>query len=152
MGADIYDWERVHGKGSYQKLIDGGCSEGMHQAGCSHGEPPYVPPATAALEAAWQATAGMIIQSGEPWERVQRAEFIVAAIRAAWPVIAAAEREAVTADRERIAGQIEALAANYPEDVFPPDGISPDAIGGTAMRHAYRNAARVIREEGEDRG
>ena len=48
--------------------------------------------------------------------------------------------------REQIATAVEALADNYPEDVFPPDGTSRDAIGGTAMRHAYRNAARVIRE------
>ncbi len=50
------------------------------------------------------------------------------------------------AERERIAGQTEALAANYPEDVFPPDSDVRDAIGGTAMRHAYRNAAREIRK------
>jgi hypothetical protein len=56
------------------------------------------------------------------------------------PLIAAGERE-------RIAAQIEAYAANYPEDVFPPGSDSRDAIGGTAMRHAYSNAARMIREE-----
>jgi hypothetical protein len=39
------------------------------------------------------------------------------------------------------------LAENYPEDVFTPTGTSKDAIGGTAMRHAYRNAARTIRED-----
>lgn len=40
MGADIYDWERVHGPGSYQDLVDGGCSpeQGRHEAGCSHRE------------------------------------------------------------------------------------------------------------------
>ena len=64
-----------------------------------------------------------------------------------WPcdTISAAD-SAVAAERERIAIQIEAYAANYPEDVFPPGGTSRDAIGGTAMRHAYRNAARMIRE------
>jgi hypothetical protein len=51
--------------------------------------------------------------------------------------------------RESIAAHVEALAANYPEDVFPADGTSRDAIGGTAMRHAYRNAARSIREDFE---
>jgi len=56
--------------------------------------------------------------------------------------------EAVAAvERERIARQVEDVAANYPEDVFPPDSGSRDAISGTAMRHAYRNAARAIREE-----
>ena len=48
--------------------------------------------------------------------------------------------------REQIAAHVEAIAENYPEDVFPPDGTSRDAISGTAMRHAYRNAARSIRE------
>jgi hypothetical protein len=51
--------------------------------------------------------------------------------------------------REQIAAAVEAIADNYPEDVFPPDGTSRDAIGGTAMRHAYRNAARFIREDFE---
>jgi hypothetical protein len=59
--------------------------------------------------------------------------------------------EAVAAaERERIAARMDALAANYPEDIFPPDSDVRDAIGGTAMRHAYRNAAREIREP--DRG
>lgn len=57
---------------------------------------------------------------------------------------------AETVVRERIASLMDALAANYPEDVFPPGSISIDAIGGTAMRHAYRNAARTIREEAPD--
>jgi hypothetical protein len=38
MGADIFDWERVHGPGSYQDLIDGGCSGDRHEPGCSHRE------------------------------------------------------------------------------------------------------------------
>jgi len=53
----------------------------------------------------------------------------------------------LTLAREQFAAQVEAIAANYPEDVFPPDSESRDAIGGTAMRHAYRNAARWIRED-----
>jgi hypothetical protein len=57
-----------------------------------------------------------------------------------------AEQEAAAAERERIADLMDALAANYPEGVFPPDSDVRDAIGGTAMRHAYRNAARTIRE------
>src|ERR1700722_18112981 len=44
--------------------------------------------------------------------------------------------------RERIAAHIEAIAANYPEDVFPTTGISRDAISGAAMRLAYRIAAK----------
>jgi len=30
--------------------------------------------------------------------------------------------------------------------VFPHDGGSKDAISGTACRHAYRNAALMVRE------
>ena len=51
------------------------------------------------------------------------------------------------AAREQIAAHVEAIADNYPEDVFPSDGTSRDAISGTAMRHAYRNAARSVRED-----
>ena len=58
----------------------------------------------------------------------------------------AAAAESATEGRERIACYIDSLAANYPEDVFTAEGTSRDAIGGTAMRHAYRNAARSIRE------
>lgn len=47
----------------------------------------------------------------------------------------------------QIAARVEALAENYPEDVFPPDADNRDAISGTAMRHAYQNAARSIRED-----
>ena len=61
-----------------------------------------------------------------------------------------AEREAAAAERERVAVRMEALAANYPEDVFPPGSDSRDAISGTAMRHAYRNAARTIQEGDDD--
>jgi hypothetical protein len=48
-------------------------------------------------------------------------------------------------ERERIARHLDSLAGNYPEDVFPATSDSRDAIGGTAMRHAYRNAARSVR-------
>jgi hypothetical protein len=48
--------------------------------------------------------------------------------------------------REQIAAAVEAIADNYPEDVFPPDSTTVDAIAAKAMRHAYRNAARTIRE------
>ena len=57
--------------------------------------------------------------------------------------MAAAVAEVV---RERIAVALEDYAGNYPEDIWPPDGTSRDSIGGTAMRHAYRNAARIARE------
>ncbi len=57
-----------------------------------------------------------------------------------------AEYLITAAIREEIASAVEALADNYPEDVFPPDSSTRDGISGTAMRHAYRNAARTIRE------
>ena len=60
--------------------------------------------------------------------------------------MAAAVAEVV---RERIAVALEDYAANYPEEMFPPDGTSRDSIGGTAMRHAYRNAARIARDTQE---
>lgn len=53
---------------------------------------------------------------------------------------------AVAADRARIAARMNDLAANYPESVFPPNSDMRDAISGTAMRHAYRNAAREAAE------
>jgi hypothetical protein len=68
----------------------------------------------------------------------------VEAMRAA--EVQAAVAKAVAAERERIAARMDELAANYPEDVFPPDSDVRDGISGTAMRHAYRNAAREVRE------
>ncbi len=47
----------------------------------------------------------------------------------------------------RIAEVLEKYAGNYPEDVFPADSDSREAIAGTAMRHAYLNAARLARDE-----
>ena len=58
-----------------------------------------------------------------------------AAYDAAAPIIAA-----------HIADLLDDYAGNYPVDVFPPASDSRDAIGGTAMRHAYRNAAAMARE------
>jgi hypothetical protein len=49
--------------------------------------------------------------------------------------------------REVLAAGLEAwAAASYPESVFRPDSELPDGIAGTAMRHAYVTAARLIRE------
>jgi hypothetical protein len=53
----------------------------------------------------------------------------------------------IKAERERIVAHLESLAANYPEDVFPAGSDSRDAVSGCAMRHAYRNAARSVRED-----
>ena len=61
-----------------------------------------------------------------------------------------AVKAALAAEREQLAACMDELAANYPEDVFPPRSSSIDAISGTAMRLAYSYAARYIRE-GYDR-
>jgi hypothetical protein len=55
---------------------------------------------------------------------------------------------AYRAGREDAARDLLAYAQNYPESVFPPDSDSRDAIGGTAMRHAYRNASEIARGPG----
>lgn len=47
---------------------------------------------------------------------------------------------------EEIAQALEGMVDGYPEDVFPPNSDSRDAIGGNAMRHAYRMAALMARE------
>jgi len=82
-----------------------------------------------AADLEWARTAGAVA-----WQTLsdERARKIAGAVAAA--------------EQERIARQIDSFAANYPEDVFTAEGTSRDAIGGTAMRHAYRNAARSIRE------
>ena len=64
-------------------------------------------------------------------------------MRAAW---GAAGQAAADTERESIAARIDEIAANYPESVFPPGSGSRDAISGTAMRHAYQTAARLIRQ------
>ncbi len=49
--------------------------------------------------------------------------------------------------RETIAAGLESVARDqYPPQVFRPDSELPDGIAGTAMRHAYETAARLIRE------
>lgn len=61
-----------------------------------------------------------------------------------------ARGEGKRAGREDAAQALEAQSLNYPEDVFPPTSDSRDAIGGTAMRHAYRIAAKIARCEDQD--
>ena len=76
----------------------------------------------------------------------------------AWEERAASQREmdmrigeaVAAAEWERLADLLDNLAANYPEDVFPPTGVSVDAISGTAMRLAYSYAARRVREGWDD--
>jgi hypothetical protein len=66
-------------------------------------------------------------------------------IRAQWERAEAAEAK-LAAERERLASRMDDLAANYPGAVFPPDSDVRDSIGATAMRLAYLNAARIVRE------
>jgi hypothetical protein len=42
--------------------------------------------------------------------------------------------------------RVRAMLAHYPEDVFPPDGTTTDAISARAMRHAYKTAADMLVE------
>jgi hypothetical protein len=50
------------------------------------------------------------------------------------------------AERERAALYFEGLLACYPEDIFIPGSGSPDSVAAAAMRHAYRQAAAIVRE------
>ena len=71
-----------------------------------------------------------------------------------WDELDAGQREVdmriggavAAAEREHLAACMDELAANYPEDVYPPRSSSIDGISGTAMRLAYSYAARYIRE------
>jgi hypothetical protein len=60
--------------------------------------------------------------------------------------VLASETQAAARERESIALQMEGLAANYPETVFPAASDTRDGISGAAMRYAYQTAARLIRE------
>lgn len=49
--------------------------------------------------------------------------------------------------RTRLADALDAHAdEQYPESVFTPGSTQPDGVAGTAMRHAYHQAARMIRD------
>ena len=101
-----------------------------------------------AVTAALLADAGYARKPPRPavWQAVssERARVM---LEAAAPLIGAA---VAAAERERIAARMDELAAYYPESVWPPDSDVRDSIGATAMRHAYRNAAREIREGDRD--
>lgn len=51
--------------------------------------------------------------------------------------------------RADVAEDLRSYTLNYPAEVFPPDSDVRDAIAGTAMRHAYNNAARLVEEAGK---
>lgn len=46
---------------------------------------------------------------------------------------------------EQFAQRLDAMADMYPEFAFPENSKSPAARAAAAMRHAYRNAARIAR-------
>lgn len=73
------------------------------------------------------------------------AELIARSLSAAQPLIERRMRAQLAADLERVA------AEQYPESVFTPGSRQPDGIAGGAMRHAYRAAARRIRECRDER-
>lgn len=52
--------------------------------------------------------------------------------------------------REGLAREYEAMLLQYPESIFPPptsDDETPDIYSASAMRTAYRNAAKIARGE-----
>ena len=55
-------------------------------------------------------------------------------------------RQVTATEREMIAVALEAMIANYPEDIFIPGSGSPDSMAAAAMRHAYATAADIVRE------
>jgi PadR family transcriptional regulator PadR len=82
------------------------------------------------FRAAWKATS----RDFAPVNQVRRA------LAAAFPLI---EQDL----RTRLADALDAFAdAQYPETVFTPGSAQPDGVAGTAMRHAYHQAARLIRD------
>lgn len=55
--------------------------------------------------------------------------------------------------RESCGDHLEKLAEHYPEDTFPEDGQTPEAIAGTALRKMLPKFADVIREgPGDENG
>lgn len=102
---------------------------------------------TEALEAAARTLAelayGGIRYAVNDGYRVEVAERHYTAAR---KIIAAAAPHLIAEGRRQAARDLEKYAGNYPEDVFLPHGTSTDSIAGTAMRHAYRNAAVIVIE------
>jgi hypothetical protein len=96
-------------------------------------------PADPEHEALAAGLPGEWVKAAESWYSMHGSGLVRNLIAGVAPLIRAAERE-------RIAARMDELASNYPEDVFPPDSDVRDGISGTAMRHAYRNAAREVRE------
>ncbi|MER7213538.1 helix-turn-helix transcriptional regulator [Streptosporangium sp. NPDC000239] len=68
---------------------------------------------------------------------------------AIWAALDQSERDEqaahVAGTAERIARRLDTLANNYPEDLFPDDDSTPEAI--RVMRRIYRHAARIARGE-----
>lgn len=60
-------------------------------------------------------------------------------------IIACADEAAL---RQQIAAGLERSAALYDQPaIWPEDSTHPDSLGAHAMRHAYRAAARMVRED-----
>jgi hypothetical protein len=55
-------------------------------------------------------------------------------------------REVAAVMLRAVEKRLRAMLANYPEDVFPPDGTTRDAISARAMRHAYTVGADMLAE------
>jgi len=99
------------------------------------GKPPTIPPG-AFKAASLAAFPGL--PDALPLEQAERRT--AAALNTAYPLIEADLRT-------RIADALDAFAdEQYPPDVFTPGSTKPDGVAGTAMRHAYHQAARMIRD------
>ena len=107
----------------------------------AHAQAEAVP--DAAVDAALNAVARYWKQAHAVLQAYPGRDLARAMLEAGAPLIADAERT-------RLAARMDDLAAYYPESVWPPDSNVRDSIGATAMRHAYSNAARTIREAGDD--
>ena len=112
------------------------------------GSPQSAPPALAALTARWVDRAAVCDRdAGTARNGTSRAVLLAEA--ALFREFAAEVRQiagAPSGQAEAIAAHMDELAANYPESVFPATSDTRDGISGTAMRHAYKTAARLIRE------
>jgi hypothetical protein len=86
------------------------------------------------------------------WENQAWAAGAAAALRSCdgseGDLLKVAYAQGASNERERLAALMDDLAANWPIDAYPPisDDRTSGSLSGAAMRHAYRNAARTIRE------
>ena len=52
--------------------------------------------------------------------------------------------------RRSVAAELDAIASNYPADVFPADSTTRDGIAGTAIREVLTRRAAALRGDGDE--